>query len=300
MRHFYRFIILSIFLFSNSTHALTLFLDAIDWRVTETNDWAYINSETLPHQNITYKTIDFNYTPGFRIGVSYVCSWDALFSYTRLYTSTNDAANGPMQPAFLGSVTAKPTPPPFYLYESGRVNQKIDYNIFDLDFGKRFYPAESLMLHPIIGLMGGWINQEIHAAYQGTTVANERLTNNFSGIGPKVGIDTDICFFNYHDFQPKLTAAFAASYLFGHWNIQDVTKVNPPKTVLINGASHSMGALTLQGALGIKVDYKKFALKFVYEVNDWFDQNQFFDNDTGAHNNDLVLQGLTLGFSYSF
>lgn len=273
-------------------------LDGIDWRATETNDWAYVNSETLPQQTLNYKTIDFSYSPGFRIGVSYVCNWDFLFSYTRFHTTANDATTGNIQPAFLGSVTAKPSHA--YLYQAGQVNQTIDYNIFDLDFGIRFNPAESVMLHPMIGLLGGWINQSINARYQGTTSANEKISNNFAGIGPKIGVDSDICLFNYHDYQPKLFVAFAASYLLGHWNINDVTDAKPTNTIYVTGASHSMGTLTLQGSLGIKVEYKQFLVKLAYEINDWFNQSQFFDNDTGTHNNDLVLQGLTLGLSYDF
>lgn len=277
---------------------MKFFLDGIDWRATETNDWAYVNSETLPQQTLNYKTIDFKYVPGFRMGINYVCNWDFLFSYTRFHTTANDATVGNIQPAFLGSVTAKPSHA--YLYQAGQVSQSIDYHIFDLDVGMRFHPTDSFILHPMIGLMGGWINQSIHARYQGTTAADEKLTNNFAGIGPKAGVDTDILLFNYHAYQPKLFAAFAASYLLGHWDINDVTNVNPPRKINVIGANRSMGALTLQGALGIRVAYKQLSVKLAYEINDWLDQSQFFDNDTGAHNNDLVLQGLTLGFTYDF
>lgn len=39
-------------------------------------------------------------------------------------------------------------------------------------------------------------------------------------------------------------------------------------------------------------------VKVAYEVSDWFNQYQVFDNTTGARNNDLVLQGLTVGLNY--
>jgi hypothetical protein len=35
-------------------------------------------------------------------------------------------------------------------------------------------------------------------------------------------------------------------------------------------------------------------------LNDWFNQQQYEDNDTGTHSNDLVLQGLTVGIAYHF
>lgn len=38
--------------------------------------------------------------------------------------------------------------------------------------------------------------------------------------------------------------------------------------------------------------------KSEYEINDWFEQFQIFDDATGAHNNDLILQGLTVQLAY--
>ena len=37
-----------------------------------------------------------------------------------------------------------------------------------------------------------------------------------------------------------------------------------------------------------------------YEINDWLNQCQIFDDATGPHNNDLILQGLTVSFGCSF
>ena len=298
MRHIYRFITLAALTFSNSVYAMTAFLEAIDWRATETNDWCYVNSQQLPHQTIDYKSIDFSYAPGFRLGGIYSAStWDSLLSFTHLYTTANDSTVGNVRPSFSGSVTASP---PGYLFKSGSVNQSIDFNIIDLNFGKQFNPSGSLTLHPIAGIMGGWINQSIHASFQGSTSARENISNNFTGLGPKAGIDTNFVLFDYKDFQPKFVAAFAASYLMGHWDISDVTRATPNKTVYVNGVSHNLGALTLQTSMGVKVEHNNFALKLAYEISDWFNQSQFFDNDTGTHNNDLILQGLTFGVAYDF
>ncbi len=284
-------------LFAPTVHAWQFFVEGIDWRATETNDWCYVNSEQLPNQTIDYKTIDFSYAPGFRIGAVYTSYWDALVSYTHLYTTANDSAVGNIRPAFSGSVTKSPTG---YLFTSAHVNQAIDYNILDLDVGRAFHPTDAMMLHPIVGVMGGWINQSIHAHYAGSTTTNEHITNNFAGFGPKVGVDSEIALFSYNQYTPKFFIAFASAYLFGHWDISDFTKVVQTSAIAnVNGSSKNSGALTLQGATGIKLDYKNWNVKLAYEISDWFNQSQFFDNDTGTHNNDLVLQGLTLGVSYS-
>lgn len=296
MRTIHRLVVLFFLLLPSMTYAMGFVLEGLAWRIAQSNNWALVNSETVPNQTISYRTVPFNYAPGFRIGVNYISDWDALLSFTRFYTSANDSVNGNIQPAFSGSVSAE------HVFSSGRgqIHQSVDYNIFDLLFGKRFCLTSSCTVHPIFGFTGGWINNAIHAAYQSDISVNEKIANNFSGIGPKAGVDTDIVLLNYPNFQPKLMVSFAASYLLGHWNIHDFTIASTSKNYAIDGTSHSMGALALQGALGVKLDYKNVSVKLSYEINDWFDQYQFFDNDTGAHNNDLVLQGVTLGFSVHF
>lgn len=299
MQSYSRFLILALLFINGSALASGVFLEALEWRATETNNWVYLNSLTVPNQTLNYKTIQFNYSPGIRVGAFYEKeATDLLFAFTHYYTSTNDSAVGNMQPSFLGSVTAKPAAA--YLYSSGQVNQSIKYNILDLDLGKSFHPTEIIMLHPILGLMGGWIDQNINAQYQGSTSSNEQIVNDFKGIGPKFGVDTEINLLSYHNVQPNLFASVAASYLAGYWNIRDTTSVIPVKNIAVTGSNPHMGAVTLQGAIGFKFDYKKLQVKLAYEINDWRDQCQFFDNDTGAHNNDLILQGLTLGITYKF
>jgi hypothetical protein len=298
MRHYYRLIILSSLLIANKASAWQLFVEGLEWRATESNNWSYVNSETLPHQTIDYNTIDFHYSPGIRVGVTYTSTWDATFSYTHYYTTTNGSTSGLIRPSFIGSVTAQPSAAD--LYHTAQFSQSINYNIFDLNVGKQFKPAEAWMLHPIAGLMGGWIYQNIHAAYQQPAVStNEKITNNFVGVGPKAGVDTSIDLYHYHDCQPKLMASFAASYLVGNWVIRDVTDIIPTRQITVTGPSQSMGALALQGSIAFGIDYKKLQVKLAYEIGDWFNQVQFFDNDTGTHDNDLVLQGLTLGLTYN-
>jgi hypothetical protein len=37
-----------------------------------------------------------------------------------------------------------------------------------------------------------------------------------------------------------------------------------------------------------------------YEFNDWLNQCQIFDDATGPHNNDLIVQGLSVRAGYRF
>ena len=95
-----------------------------------------------------------------------------------------------------------------------------------------------------------------------------------------------------NDFLYSLVADFSVSYLWGNWTIHDVaTTADASKEIDIFIPKRDLGALGLQTLIGINMDYKNATIKLGYEINDWLNQFQVFDNDTGAHNNNLILQG---------
>jgi hypothetical protein len=293
-------IVLSCLMFSLDVHAHEFFLAPLYWRATESNDWTYVNSMTTPNQTITYKTLDYDYAPGIRIGglVDLKNHWDSQFFYTKFYTSTSDSTAGNLKSAFLGAKMALPSNS--YFFQSGQISSSINYNMFDWNVGKRFDVTNMLMLRPLLGLETGWINQTFNTNFQGATSVAENISNNFRGIGPKMGIEGKLVLSQKNNYQANFIATFATSYLVGTWKNPDTLIASPPKSVNISLTNRQFGSLSLQALVGFGLDYKDFSIKAGYEINDWFNQCQIFDNDTGGHNNDLVLQGLTLSLSYRF
>ena len=57
--------------------------------------------------------------------------------------------------------------------------------------------------------------------------------------------------------------------------------------------------MAFQAVLGINLKFRSWSATVGYEINDWLNQCQLFDDATGPHNNDLILQGLTLNVGYS-
>ena len=47
-------------------------------------------------------------------------------------------------------------------------------------------------------------------------------------------------------------------------------------------------------------NHSRFALKVGYEIQDWLDQFQIFNNVAGTSNSDLILQGLTVDLRFDF
>lgn len=291
-----RFIILLTLLFSPCAYAYEVFIDALYWRATESFDWMFINDRNVPHQNITYKTAAFDYEPGFRIGIISPGEWDTRLYYTRYHTDTSDSAVGKITPALLASKMAQPSIG--YYYDAGQLDFTLHYNVIDADLSKCFYIHDNVMLRPVIGLQGAWIDQNIDTALQGQVSIIENVSNDFRGFGPKAGIEGVYTAFKKQNLALNLFANFSAAYLWGNWSIHDRLVDSNQKTIIIQNKNRNMASVNIQSAIGLNIHYCNFYLKLGYEMTDWLNQFQVFDDGTGGHSNDLVLQGFTLGIGY--
>lgn len=295
MRYFNQFIIVTILLFSPLAHAVDFYIEALYWQASETIDWALTNNLSVPNHIIAYKTIDFNFAPGFRIGAGVQQEdWNAKVLYSRYNVQANAATSGNVISAFMPSKFVET------FYQTAQVNFTIDFNMVDVDLYKSIQVGDSLFLNPLIGFKGGAINQRVNTSYLGDVSVLERVTNDFSGFGPKIGVESQWSLYNKNNYHYSLIANFATSYMWGKWSIYDTLTRNDSSEIgSVNVGKRDLGALSLQGLVGINVDYKNYSIKIGYEISDWFNQFQVFDNATGTHSNDLVLQGATLAFKYS-
>lgn len=300
-----RFLILCCLTFSSGAQAFDVFFDALYWQATETVDWVLINDTNIPNQNIHYQSKDFKYAPGFRVGVNFKdiwnceSAWDSKFSYTRYHTKATDSASGNLVSTFLGGKLVQAGLAPFF-YQTGQINFTINFNMFDWDLNKNICVTDSLVLRPAIGLKGGSIKQKVITSFQGPISIVETVKNNFRGIGPKAGIGSQWSLCRHNDYLLSIFSDVSTSFLWGKWAIQDITHDSASTTVRVRDGKRKFGAFTLQGILGINLDYRCFSAKLGYEISDWFNQYQVLDDGTGGHSNDLILQGITLRLSYDF
>lgn len=294
MRYFNQFIIGTGLLFSSFAYAVDFYAQALYWQASETVDWALTNNLSLPNQIIAYQTIDFNFAPGFRVGIGLQKEdWNARALYSRLHVQANAATSGNVISAFMPSKFVET------FYQSAQVNFTINYNVFDVDLYKTIQMGESFILNPLIGFKGGAINQGVNTSYQGIVTVLEHVTNNFSGFGPKIGLESQWSFYKKNNYQYSLFANFATSTMWGKWSLYDtLTRSDSAEIGSVNLGKRDLGAIALQGLVGINVDYTHYSMEIGYEISDWFNQFQIFDNATGTHSNDLVLQGASLAFKY--
>jgi hypothetical protein len=296
-----RRLIISCCLFiASNAYAFDAFVDALYWRATETADWALTNNLSPTNQVINLQTIAFDFKPGFRVGVGHQGEWDTKLYYTYYYTHATDSVTGNVVSGFLGGKIVQTPGGGIFFYTAGQVDFSINFQMLDYDLGKRFYVSKALVLRPVIGVRAGRIKQNINTSFQGAVSVNENVINNFKGIGPKAAIESKWILRNCNDYKLSIFADFTSSFMWGSWYISDAVHDTADTTLYISVGSRHMGAFALQGFMGLDFDYKHLTMKLGYEVADWFDQYQVLDDGTGAHNTDLVLQGITLRLSYCF
>lgn len=309
MRSFNQILIALGYFFSSHAFAISAYADFLYWQASESAEWALINNFNSSNQILSYQTINFNIAPGFRVSLAQDINQRHIgFIYTHFNVGANDSIisnGGAIIPAFQAGKFAQK------FSSSAQVNFSINYNIFDANYFSEIHLKQNLSINPLIGLKGGWINQTVNTYFQGGLDTNtlapnqnyftETVKNNFSGIGPKIGVESQWVFSEKDFFKSIFFANFSSAFLWGNWFLNDVAKLNSSyqSNQMLVG-SRDFGAFMFDGALGIKFNYKNSSIKVAYEFANWLNQNQIFDNTTGGRNNDLILQGLTLGVSHYF
>lgn len=280
------------------------FVEPLYWMTSEAADWCRVVLPSDTDEKVTYHVVDFDWTPGFRIGVGYQMNhdaWDTQFSYTRFHTQANNDAesDGPnVESIFFGSKILN-----VGKYNTAKLKLNLGYDMIDWDLGRSFCWSEALVLRPYIGIKGGWISQTLDTQWDKLVdliivtvpfTAKEKIQNDFRGVGPKLGISSQwylrtsarCCF--------SLIGDFACAYMWGNWSIKGKYHDTFDRTMITLQKNRNFGALMVQGFIGIGCEYSCYSIKLGYEIQDWFNQYQVYDNDTGGHENDLIFQGLTL------
>ncbi|NGX48258.1 MAG: hypothetical protein K1000chlam3_01649 [Chlamydiae bacterium] len=288
-----------------SAATVDVYADALYWYTTEIVDWSMNLDPKGNLETVTFQKLSFDWAPGFRIGIGYTSScdcWDTQFSYTHFQTKGANRAKGDMiKSEYFGSIFSD-----LGFYQQAKIRAKIEYNMFDWELGYLLCPSECLFLRPVIGIKGGWIHQTLKTPLKKTfdilnilfipVKAEETLRNDFWGIGPKGGVNSkwflSSCF--------SLVGDFSAALMWGHWSFSDQFLDSSGSNIVTKIAGRNFGAFMLQGFLGLGLDICNFSLKVGYEVQDWFNQYQIFDNGTGGQSGNLILQGLRFQVRFDF
>ncbi len=185
--------------------------------------------------------------------------------------------------------------------------------MFDWELGRNYRVSKALSLRPFLGVKGGWIYQSIHSQWYNPdrtgaaffNVGRENLENNFWGIGPTTGINTQWNLFNKQS-QFYLFGDFSGALMWGHWSFSDLFRNDLPQQVVVDLQNINGGASTIRTFMGFGCDLNfsqsqyRFTAKLGYEMQFWLDQLQFYSFTAGRLVNMLTLQGGTFELSFDF
>ncbi len=267
------------------------------------------------------KEIDFDWTPGFRLGIGYNFAydqWDLFLNWTRFNNHSTDDA----KPRAGGSLSALwiPTTLDGGDTQKASAHWHIRYDIVDLELGRSFYLSKGLSARPFVGLRGAFIGQHARFRYDDVHFTNSptffdmtcHTKNEFNAWGLRGGTDLNFRF-NQHW---SLYGAGSVSLLYGEFDVKlglqakgmDLGVKPGYKSHFHRTQSNLQGAIGLQWETG--TSHERYHLTFLacYEFAQWFNQNQLFklmapsifNPALQANDGDLSLQGGTLSMRFDF
>jgi hypothetical protein len=320
-------ILISLILLASQAHGYQtgvstyVFADLLVWKLRESpaDNWGQVVTPAGSTQSSSVQRVPFNWKPGIRIGagknLNYDC-WDAVVYYTWYQTTGRNQASAPsggVYSSFLGNFFVNNTDGASLLgvtYNNAGISWNLLYNTLDLELGRTFEIDEFLKLRPFIGLKAAVINQDINTYWRNPTVAttfntaNEDLKNNFWGIGPVIGFNSDWPFYKNKSSCFSLIGNLSGAILYGNWTFKDDYSNNTPTSIRINVSTISGLATMARGILGL--EWRKNLTKSTvtvglgYEAQIWFNQIQFYSLNMGRLNNLMSLQGAVFNFCFAF
>lgn len=310
-----------------------LSIEYLYWEVEEDQLYPAVLSDQsqvngLNTNYLTSKNQKFEYTSGFRAGVGYQFGYekyDVNLAWTYLHPRTTSH--------FAASGTTSMIAPPFFdqtdsdapKADSVVSHWHLNFDMLDLELGRKFRIGRRFNLRPNIGLKGGWINQTQKMSYNNVALSQSPIEeyvqgtvnrkNNFEGIGPRVGVDLRYGVGS----QFGIFSALSGALLYGNFDLKTKTYLTDtsnngiphqgPLAASMTTSDHHMSP-TLQILLGVdwsRCIYQKYQIRFgvAYEVQYWW--NQLRTNNSIAQalfincpSGDLMMHGLTVQGSFVF
>lgn len=293
--------------------------DALVWQASEDGlEYATASKAQDSVQDGRIHSPDFDWEAGFRLGLGVKLpydGWDLLLNYTHLQAKAQGQTNAPQGGAvFPVWITPFNLPQNFFV-EHAKANWRALLNIADAELGRNCIASKWVSIRPFMCVRAAWIDQNLNIDYTGGNAVPAgdrdqlRLTNDFWGIGLRVGFDSLWGLGKGFGIYGNA----AASLLAGDFTVRQKEKLEEADLIRMNlKADTSSVVAGTELALGFQWD-KLFSkeryhlgLKLGWEFNLFFNQNrlvQFLGGSPGAisqNDADLSFQGLTVGFRFDF
>jgi hypothetical protein len=293
------------------------YIDLLYWQLRESgaDNWGQL--ATISGTNTTYKVLDapFDWNTGVRIGVGHEFnngSFDVTLAYTHYQATASNQASGTVISSFDGNYFANNTNGASLdkPYRSANIRYQFFYNTLDVNLGKNYKLDTILSFHPYFGIKTAMLYQNIYSNWMNPipatdfTSATENLKNNFSGIGPSVGVDSTWLVCSSKGKTVDLIGNFAGALLYGRTTFSDIYANNKPITITVHNDNIKGVSSMLGGLLGLQWN-SQFAksdlnIHLGYEAQIWFNQMQFYSLNMGKMSRPVILQGANIEFRFNF
>ncbi len=260
-------------------------------------------SANVPQGSIAELTLPWR--SALRVGIGYECGsgWGGGFHYTYLHSAAYDALAAPPGGVLFATLTHPGT---VEQVQTAVASASLNYNVFDVDFGRSFHPCENVALRAFGGVRFARIEQGLNTTYDGID-ANQDLAFNqqtFNGAGLMLGGEGNWTF--WHGL--GVFARATGSMLAGQVNAQVFEGNNAGSTVLTNVTDRFEKVVPVVDiALGASWQYRNLTLMTGYQFVNWFgliDQPNFTDDFAQGHitrsTGDLSLNGWMARLAWNF
>jgi len=150
------------------------------------------------------RELNTSFSPAFEVGLRYIFpkagGKDARVNWTHLNSSTSDSVTAPggTSGIFLG--TDYDIGPPAIPIQHATGNVRFNYDVINLDFGQFLSFGRTLNMRFFGGLGASVLEETVKTDYLGTLITGaylgsfcmeQRVSSNFTGVGPRVGIQAE-------------------------------------------------------------------------------------------------------------
>ncbi len=256
--------------------------------------------------------MDTSFQPGFAVGASYILpcydDWDISAEYIHLHSkntkSAFESADGFLyarwiQPNLISNNASS------FIHDCW----DLDFNVLNVELGRRCYMGCRFIIRPYIGLAAAWINQKLKGEMDllfptpFTLHVSDRSSS--WGLGPRLGINGNW----YLTYCFSIAGRVAGDILFTHYHLKLNQHATNNSTIFAH-TSNTLNTLRQELELYLGVSYEfldcsyYFSLEAGYDFQVWWNQNMIrWFNDTSficAPQGNLYLQGLRVTFKMSF
>ncbi len=289
----------------------TATVEFLFWRAFEDQLLIAINQGSTVSKPLDFRP---SVKPGFRVGIGYNLpydDWSLDVLYTYYYSHKSIKSTGTIYLIQDSEIGTGPQFDATFLHSSWRLH----YNILDGNLGRSFYVSPNLSLQPFISIRGAWIRQKIKSFSTGTDTDDTGAASasifesvHYTGVGPRIGIDTHWLFGKTRfGFQLNAAGSLLYSRYKTYSNILTITEdgTSGLDIIIKNKPYHSIRP---NAEFYAGLDYSRcwpehdFFLRYYlgYSLSYWWSQNQMVTPSNLTPNGDLGLHGLTTGFEFDF